>query len=90
MPRLTSRPDPETACGRASLDPCRAKRDHRRGSSVSSWLRVNPFPPQLSVICHTLDAVEQTADERASIDPDFGDQRLAVVVEPRDVRWSGV
>src|SRR4029453_5018783 len=37
---------------------------------------------------HIVHSVEQTADERAPINPDFRDQSLTVVVETRDANGS--
>src|SRR5205085_1288054 len=37
---------------------------------------------------HTLDAVEETAGQSAAVDGDRGDERLAFVLEPRDIDRS--
>src|SRR5687767_4768039 len=42
------------------------------------------FQPAYPADAHAFHSVEQAADERASLDPDFGDERHAVVVQSRD------
>jgi hypothetical protein len=72
---------------RAGTEDCDFSRHHgmsgnhsRNTASPISEMGRN-FQAARSAHTHTLDSVEQTADERATIDPDFCDQRLAAVVE---------
>ena len=62
-----------TACGGNHVrTPLLAVREMRRD-----------FQPPRAADAHAFDAVEQTADSERAIDPDLGDQRRAVVFEPR-------
>src|SRR5262245_57215904 len=42
------------------------------------------FQPARPADAHSFDAIKESADERPPVDADFGNQRLAVVIEPRD------
>src|SRR5690349_3937655 len=63
-------------------------RDHARNTPIAvGQMWCDPQPPR-PADAHAFDAVEQAVDERPSVNPDLREQRLAVVVEPGDVRRS--
>src|SRR5574341_2236620 len=66
----------------------RPRGDHSRNTPVAIGQVGCDLQPARPTNAHALDTVEKAIHEGTAVNPDVGDEGLALVVEPRDACWA--